>query len=180
MDFLPSRLPARLPSWLPTWLASLLGRLCTDEVLRFLAVGGVGYVVDVLAFNALLSTSPFSGWDPSIARIAAVAVATVVTYAGNRLLTWRGTSKHGRQREVLLFAFFNVVGLGISVLTLVLSHDVLGLTSRLADNISANVVGLALGTAFRFWSYRTFVFGEPSVEDAPPLAPGVDDLQSVA
>ena len=56
----------------------------------------------------------------------------------------------------------------------------LGLTSRWADNISANVVGLALGTAFRFWSYRTFVFGEQPAEDAPPLAPGVDDLQSVA
>lgn len=157
-----------------------LRRLCTGEVLRFLAVGGAGYVVDVLAFNALLSTSPFSGWDPSIARVVAVAVATVVTYAGNRLLTWRGTSRHGRRREVALFAFFNVVGLGISVLTLVLSHDVLGLTSRWADNVSANVVGLALGTAFRFWSYRTFVFGGPSAADAPPLGPGVDDLQSVA
>ena len=38
------------------------------------------------------------------------------------------------------------------------SHDVLGYTSRLADNISANVVGLALGAVFRFWTYRKFVF----------------------
>ena len=44
------------------------------------------------------------------------------------------------------------------MLTLAISHDVLGLTSRLADNISANVVGLALGTLFRYWSYKTFVF----------------------
>lgn len=161
---------------LPLWLR----RLCTEEVLRFLAVGGVGYVVDVLAFNALLSTSPFSGWDPSVARVIAVAVATLVTYAGNRLLTWRGSTRHGRRREVLLFAFFNVVGLGISVVTLVISHDLMGLTSRWADNVSANVVGLVLGTVFRFWSYRTFVFGEASVEDAPPLVPEVDDLESVA
>jgi putative flippase GtrA len=28
----------------------------------------------------------------------------------------------------------------------------------LDDNISANVVGVALGTLFRFWSYRRFVF----------------------
>jgi hypothetical protein len=34
----------------------------------------------------------------------------------------------------------------------------MGWDSALADNISANVVGLALGTAFRFWSYRKFVF----------------------
>ena len=73
-------------------------------------------------------------------------MAMVVTYLGNRLLTWRGRGGADRRREVGLFVVFNVVGLGISVLTLIVSHDVLGLTSRLADNISANVVGLALGT----------------------------------
>jgi hypothetical protein len=58
---------------------------------------------------------------------------------------------------------------------LVLSHDLLGLTSRLADNISANVVGLALGTLFRYWSYQRFVFGTgvavgPSRAATPTLA----------
>lgn len=151
--------------------------------MSFLLVGGIGYVVDVVAFNQLLSTRPFSGWDPSAARVVAVAVATVVTYAGNRVLTWRGSSRHGRRREVLLFGLFNAVGLGISVLTLVVSHDLLGLTSRLADNVSANVVGLALGTAFRFWSYRTFVFGGATTVTSEPDDPGtgrVEDLQSVA
>ena len=56
---------------------------------------------------------------------------------------------------------------------LVLSHDVLGLTSRLDDNISANVIGLGLATAFRFWSYRTFVFGASETpEDAEPTGAG--------
>ena len=65
---------------------------------------------------------------------------------------------------------FNVIGLGFSVFTLWVSHDLLSLTSRLADNISANVVGLALGTAFRYWSYREFVFQEvPS--GAPRVRP---------
>ncbi|MGZ4722528.1 MAG: GtrA family protein, partial [Oryzihumus sp.] len=36
--------------------------------------------------------------------------------------------------------------------------------SPLADNISANGVGLVLGTLFRFWAYRRFVFSEN-----PPL-----------
>ena len=128
------------------------------EVLTFLAVGGTGYVVDVAAFNVLLSVRPFAGHDPALARTAAVAVAMCVTYFGNRLVTWRGAGRADRRREVVLFVVFNVIGLSFSVLTLWLSHDVLGLTSRLADNLSANVVGLALGTAFRFWSYRRFVF----------------------
>jgi hypothetical protein len=52
------------------------------------------------------------------------------------------------------------------VLTLVVSHDLLGLTSRWADNLSANVVGTALGTAFRFFAYRNVVFAAPPTEPA--------------
>lgn len=132
--------------------------LLTHEMVRFLVVGGTGYVVDVTTFNLLLDRVPFDHWDPSVARVLAMCVAMVVTYAGNRWWTWRDAPGHSRRREISLFVLFNLVGLGISVGTLVLSHDVLGLTSRLADNVSANVIGLGLATAFRFWSYRTFVF----------------------
>ncbi len=138
-----------------------LVRRVSPEVLTFLVVGGCGYVVDVAVFNLLLSAPTFSGQHPALARVVAVAAAMVVTYAGNRWLTWRGVNGRARSREVALFVVFNVLGLGISVLSLVVSHDLLGLTSRLADNISANVIGLALGTLFRFWSYRRFVFRVP-------------------
>jgi hypothetical protein len=37
---------------------------------------------------------------------------------------------------------------------------VLDLHSWLSDNIAANFIGLGLGTLFRFWSYRKFVFKE--------------------
>jgi putative flippase GtrA len=130
----------------------------SPEVVSFLTVGGVGYVVDVSAFNYLRTSPILSALDPSVAKSLAVVLAMVVTYIGNRAVTWRGQSSSGRHREVALFVLFNIIGLGFSVLTLAVSHDLLGLTSRLADNISANGIGLALGTAFRFWSYRRFVF----------------------
>jgi hypothetical protein len=38
---------------------------------------------------------------------------------------------------------------------------VLGLTDPLSDNIAANVVGLGLGTAARFWAFRRFIFLSP-------------------
>jgi putative flippase GtrA len=134
-------------------------RIPSREVLTFLAVGGAGYVVDVLAFNWLRDQPTLTGQDPIVAKVLAVAVAMVVTYFGNRLVTWRDrATTTGRGREVALFVVFNLVGLGVSVATLAISHDVLGLTSRLADNLSANVLGLALGTGFRYWSYRRFVF----------------------
>lgn len=154
-------------------LAGVARLLPGREVTTFLVVGGAGYVVDVLAFNWLRGHTGLAGADPTAAKVLAVAAAMVVTYLGNRLLTWRDRASDGG-REVALFIVFNLVGLAISVGALVVSHDLLGLTSRLADNISANVVGLGLGTAFRFWTYRRFVFTEEPVAilpgglDAPP------------
>lgn len=132
----------------------------SPEVVSFLAVGALGYVVDVGVFNVMWGMAPFDNWDPSVAKVLAVALAMVVTYLGNASFTWRGKAST-TVRQVLLFAAFNVIGLGFSVLTLWISHDLLDMTSRLDDNISANVIGLALGTAFRYWSYRHFVFHRP-------------------
>lgn len=145
----------------------LLSRFLSPEVRTFLTVGGAGYVVDVVSFNVLRSAPVLSAVDPSYSRTLAVALAMVVTYLGNRLFTWRGQSTGDRRREVSLFVLFNLIGLGLSVVTLVISHDLLGLTSRLADNISANVVGLALGTLFRYWSYKRFVFTGSLIVQVP-------------
>jgi len=63
---------------------------------------------------------------------------------------------------------------GRGVLSLAVSHYLLGLQSPLADNISANVVGLAAGTTFRFWAYRRYVFSESHVRAARPARLPVD------
>ncbi|MEO6471653.1 MAG: glycosyltransferase family 2 protein [Aeromicrobium sp.] len=137
-----------------------LERFLNPEVFSFLAVGGAGYVVDVAAFNYFRATPALASHDPSVSKILAVIVAMIVTFIGNRVFTWRGESANSRRKQIALFVLFNAIGLGFSVVTLTISHDILGLTSVLADNISANVIGLALGTAFRYWSYKRFVFGD--------------------
>ncbi len=144
---------------------NLSASLLSPEILTFLAVGGGGYVVDVAAFN-VLRAHPILGGDPTSAKVIAVGLAMLVTYWGNRAFTWRGIASGDRRREVGLFVLFNTIGLSFSVVTLFISHHLLGMTSVMADNISANVVGVGLGTVFRFWSYRRFVFapqgsGEP-------------------
>ena len=139
-------------------IADLVARLVTPEVVTFLAVGGAGYVVDVGGFNLLRAVPLFATHDPSWAKAVAVALATVVTYVGNRAVTWRDSTSPHRRREIALFVVLNVVGLGFSVVALLVSHDLLGLTGAVADNVSANVIGLGLGTLFRFWTYRRFVF----------------------
>jgi putative flippase GtrA len=157
-DTAPESLPVqRVPA---RRLTAPQSRFLSIEALSFLIVGGLGYVVDVGVFNVLWGMHPFDTWDPIIAKVAAVALAMVVTYLGNAFFTWRRKVQKSL-RQVLLFVAFNVIGLGLSIVTLWISHDLLGLTSRLDDNLSANVLGLALGTAFRFWSYHNFVFDRP-------------------
>jgi putative flippase GtrA len=132
------------------------------EVAKFGVVGVVALVVDVGLFNLLR----FAGGEgpmydkPLTAKIVSVCVATTVAYFGNRYWTFRHRGRTSFHREYLLFFVLNGVGLAISVGCLWFSHYALGLTGPVADNISANVIGLGLGTLFRFWSYRRWVFPE--------------------
>jgi putative flippase GtrA len=133
------------------------------ELAKFGVVGAIAYVVDVGVFN-LLRVGLDEG--PLVSKTVSVVVATTVAYAGNRHWTFRHRGRSGLAREYVLFFVLNGVGLGIALACLAVSHYVLGFTSALADNVAANVVGLVLGTAFRFWSYRRWVFPEP--DDTEP------------
>jgi putative flippase GtrA len=100
---------------------------------------------------------------PLTAKILSAAVATLVAWLGNRYWVFARHRTDSRLRELAAFALANVGGVLIAVGCLAFSHYVLDLTSPLADNVSANVIGLALGTAFRFAAYKWFVFtGRPA------------------
>jgi putative flippase GtrA len=133
------------------------------EVMKFGIVGAIGFVIDVSIFNLLRYAGDpgLLEHKPLTAKGISVAVATVFTYLGNRHWTWEHRERSGVHREMLLFFALNGVALLISVGCLAFTHYVLDLRSPLADNISANGVGLVLGMMFRFWSYRTFVFRHP-------------------
>ncbi|WP_164863493.1 GtrA family protein [Agromyces sp. LHK192] len=130
--------------------------------LKFGVVGLVGLVIDVALFNALrLGAFGADGWAQSAigAKTISTSVAIVCNWIGNRYWTFR---KHRRRNYLREFAEYVVVSLGgmaISLFCLWVSHHVLGLTSLVADNLSSNVIGLGLGTAFRFLLYRYWVFG---------------------
>jgi putative flippase GtrA len=138
------------------------------ELSKFGIIGLLALFVDVGGFNLLR----FSGGQgplyaqPITAKIISTAAATVVSWLGNRYWTFSHTRRSAVRHELLLFLVACTIGSLMAIACLAVSHYVLGLTSPLADNISANVVGLALGTAFRFWAYRTFVFVTDKPADA--------------
>ena len=129
------------------------------ELARFGSVGAVAFVVDVGLFNLLrFGPGELLAEKPLTAKVLAVATATMVAWLGNRYWTFAGRRTGTPLRELISFGVVNVIGMTVAVACLAVSHYVLGLTSPLADNISANVVGLVLGTALRYVSYKKLVF----------------------
>lgn len=136
-------------------------RTLLPQLARFGTVGLVGLVVDVALFNLLRVTvlaPELIAEGPVIAKVISTSVAIAVNWLGSRYWTFRLERRRPAAREAVEFVVVSVGGLLIAVACLVVSHYVLGFTSLLADNIATNVVGLALGSAFRFVLYRTWVF----------------------
>ena len=107
------------------------------------------------------------GDKPLTAKVCSTVVSATNAFLLNRHWSFKHRARTSLRREYGLFVVLNAVGLGIALLCLSISHYVLGFESRLADNLAANGVGLVLGTTFRFWSYRRFVWAAPAeVEEA--------------
>ena len=64
----------------------------------------------------------------------------------------------------------NTVSMVIPWACLSFSRYVLGLSDPVADNVSANVIGLGLGTLARFWALRRFIFLSPAGLERRALA----------
>ena len=141
--------------------ARLMWEKLVRYALKFGVVGLAGYVTDVGIFNLLrvgLAHVPTFD-EPIVPKIISVTVATLVTWFGNRFWTFREHRRKNYLLELLEFGAVAVGGLLIGLLCLYVSHYVLGFRDVISDNISGNVIGLFLGTAFRFLLYRFWVYG---------------------
>lgn len=138
-----------------------------QEVAKFGTVGALSFVIDIGGMNLLTHTVLAD--KVTTARIISGVVATLFAWLGNRSWTFAHRRSRPVHHEVVLFFLVNGLALAISTLTLVISHYGFDLTSRLADNIST-IFGIGLGTLFRFWTYRRFVFAhEPMALPTSPL-----------
>jgi putative flippase GtrA len=134
-------------------------RQLIHEGFKFLVIGAVGAIVTFGAANALHSVGKYK------AITIATILATVITYLGNRYWTFAHREGKGTTRDSTMFFFLNGVGLVIywGCIGIV---DLAGLGKSVAWYNVALVVGTGLGTLFRFWSYRRWIWIE-----TPVLAP---------
>jgi putative flippase GtrA len=138
------------------------------EGFKFLIIGAIGTVVTFGVANGLHNIGKYK------AITIATILATVVTYLGNRYWTFKGRQGQGTTRESIIFFILNGIGLLIYYGCIGLT-DLAGLGgSKLWYNM-ALIVGTGLGTLFRFWSYRKWVWLAPS--DTPVLSRDESDQE---
>ncbi|OIJ26032.1 hypothetical protein UG56_014635 [Nocardioides luteus] len=135
------------------------------EVVRFMAVGGLATAVSFVGFNALahgllFGAAPLRSY-PIAAYVLANVVAGIVAYVGMRLWAFREREASDQTTGVVRFFVLGALTMAIPVVCLWISRYVLGLSNPVADNLSANVIGLGISTVTRFWVFRRFVFDQP-------------------
>ncbi len=154
-------------------------RLLIHEGAKFGIIGAIGVVIYNLV-NGWMHFQLHLGALTS--ATIAVIVTTITSYIANRYWSFRHRERTTVPRETVMFFALNGVGLLIQWAVVGFTTYGLGETGKLA-NLVANNVGIVLGTLFRFWSYRKWVWAAPrpaptgheALEPALTVAPGQAD-----
>jgi putative flippase GtrA len=137
-------------------MASLRKRFADliPELAKFGVVGLTGAIIDLGGADYL---HVHLGLEPMLSKALSITAATIVTYLGSRFWTFRHRVNQALLREGVLFVMLNVVGLIIAEIVIAITTYGLDLKSELAYN-AASVAGTGLGTIFRYFSYKKWVF----------------------
>lgn len=141
-------------------------RFLLAEVGRFLAVGGAATLVALVLFNVLVhglrtGHEALLPDQPILAYVLANTVGMVISYHGSRTYTYRDRPARHADGGRTAYVVINTATMALPIACLWVSRHLLGLADPVADNVSANVIGLSLGLAARFYLFRTLVFKRP-------------------
>lgn len=125
------------------------------EFMKFAVVGITGVLITNAVYDLL---SLHDGLGPVLSATIATIVAAVGTYLGNRWWAFRTRQHSGIAHEVIVFAVLNGIGLFIQDAAVAINYYLLGLGHDQPAVFVALNFGIAAATAFRFWSYRKFVW----------------------
>jgi putative flippase GtrA len=142
--------------------------LLIHEIAKFGIVGGIGFIVQLVTQDAMHYGARLG---PSVSLIIGYIVATAVTFVGNRYWAFKHRKGKGLRHESIVFIILNGIGILIQLAVVDGTTYGLGLKDPLSYNIST-IIGIGIGTLFRLWSYRKWVFlavpPSPEAEERQP------------
>jgi putative flippase GtrA len=149
-------------------------RILLKEIVAFGIVGFASLIIDLGIYNLMLQHNI----GVLTAKLVSTIVATTFAYFGNLYFSFSHRARTTLGRETSLFFGINVVALVAAELVLALfAYPLHYKYDHLVMNI-VNLFTIGMGTVFRFWAYKRFVFLNPDRVAAE--APGDDDLDDEA
>jgi putative flippase GtrA len=142
------------PSVLREYLRSSW-RILLKELTAFGLVGALALVIDVGLFTWLAPHGALK------AKAVSTTVSTTFAYFGNRHLSFSHRARTSLARETSFFFGINLITLIFSELIIGLFVYPLGYAHGSTTVFFVNLGTIGLGTIFRFWSYKRFVFLHP-------------------
>lgn len=129
--------------------------------MRFLAVGGLGLVSDLVLFTVMA----MQGVHPLLAGLLALIAATVLTWRLNRSFTFDCSGRH-QADEAARYGGVTAVAQGTSYAV----FAVLATTVCAAQPQAAIIAGAAVGALISYNGHRLFVFAprKSPIEAARP------------
>ncbi|MGQ0838387.1 GtrA family protein [Actinokineospora sp.] len=143
------------------------------ELVKFAVVGSLSFVFTMTVNYALKLTILTE--HPVTALAIAVTIATILSYILNREWSFRTRGGRERPHEAALFFLISGVAVGLNSLPLYVSRYFLHLqvpevslvTQEVADFGFGIILGTLLGTVFRWWGFKKWVFPQADVRVRP-------------
>jgi putative flippase GtrA len=130
-------------------------RILLKEVSAFGLIGILALAIDLGVFTWLAPNGAVK------AKIISTTLSTAFAYVGNRYLSFSHRARTSIARETAFFFGINLITLIFSELVLALFVYPLNYGHQSTTVFVVNLVTIGLGTVFRFWAYKRFVFLHP-------------------
>ncbi len=143
-------------------------RILAKEIAAFGVVGALAFAIDIGLFTWLTHSLDLGALK---SKAVSTVVSTTFAYFGNRHLSFSHRARTSIGRETAYFFGINFVTLVFSEAALALFIYAFGFGHQSTVVFVVNLVTIGLGTLFRFWAYKRFVFLHPD-----RVRPGAPDL----
>ncbi|MGN6609319.1 MAG: GtrA family protein [Jatrophihabitans sp.] len=130
-------------------------RVLAKEIAAFGVVGALSFVIDFGLFTWLAPHGALK------ANFISTIVSTAFAYFGNRHWSFSHRARTSIGRETSFFFGINLIALGFSEAMIALFVYGLDYGHDSGVVLLVKLVSIGIGTLFRFWAYKRFVFLHP-------------------
>ncbi len=132
-------------------------RILVKEIVAFGIIGVLALIIDLGIYNLLLHKNI----GVLTAKLVSTVVSTTFAYFGNQRYSFNHRARSSIGREAGFFFAINAIALvGAELVLALFAYPMHYKFDHLVMNV-VNLFTIGLGTIFRFWAYKRFVFLHP-------------------